>query len=49
MLGLRSLHVHTAALNKCRCVPLQGAKSEAFGPFSPKAELLNGRAAMIGE
>ena len=30
-------------------IPLfKGAKNEAFGPFSPKAELVNGRAAMIG-
>ncbi|GAB4822494.1 hypothetical protein N2152v2_009540 [Parachlorella kessleri] len=30
-------------------IPLfKGAKNEAFGPFSPKAELINGRAAMIG-
>jgi hypothetical protein len=27
---------------------VQGAKREAFGPFSPAAEMLNGRAAMIG-
>jgi hypothetical protein len=26
----------------------EGAKREAFGPFTPKAEELNGRAAMIG-
>lgn len=30
-------------------VPLtRGAKTEAFGPFTPAAEMLNGRAAMIG-
>ena len=30
-------------------VPLfKGIKREAFGPFSPNAELINGRAAMIG-
>ncbi|KAK9815345.1 hypothetical protein WJX72_002100 [[Myrmecia] bisecta] len=27
---------------------LKGAKSEPFGPFSPRAELVNGRAAMLG-
>jgi hypothetical protein len=27
---------------------LSGAKREAFGPFSPDAEMLNGRAAMLG-
>jgi hypothetical protein len=27
---------------------LKGAKSEAFGPFNANAEMLNGRAAMIG-
>ncbi len=26
----------------------KGAKTEAFGPFSPKAEMINGRAAMLG-
>ena len=30
-------------------IPLaKGAKLEAFGPFTPKAEMLNGRAAMLG-
>jgi 4-hydroxy-L-threonine phosphate dehydrogenase PdxA len=27
---------------------LKGARHEAFGAFSPRAEFLNGRAAMIG-
>lgn len=27
---------------------LKGVKQEAFGPFSPRAELTNGRAAMLG-
>ena len=27
---------------------LKGVKQEAFGPFSPKAEITNGRAAMLG-
>ena len=27
---------------------LKGVKQEAFGPFSPKAEVTNGRAAMLG-
>ncbi|KAL3131353.1 hypothetical protein ABBQ38_000638 [Trebouxia sp. C0009 RCD-2024] len=27
---------------------LKGAKSEAFGPFTPRAEITNGRAAMLG-
>jgi hypothetical protein len=27
---------------------LQGAKGETIGPFNPAAEMLNGRAAMIG-
>jgi len=27
---------------------LKGAKEESFGPFTPKAERWNGRAAMIG-
>ena len=26
----------------------KGAKAEAFGPFTPSAEMINGRAAMIG-
>ena len=26
----------------------QGKKAEAFGPFTPFAEIVNGRAAMIG-
>ncbi len=26
----------------------KGVKQEAFGPFSPRAELTNGRAAMLG-
>jgi hypothetical protein len=30
-------------------VPMtRGAKAEAFGPFTPNAELINGRAAMVG-
>ncbi|MEW5307734.1 MAG: hypothetical protein WDW36_010111 [Sanguina aurantia] len=27
---------------------LAGAKMEPFGPFTPKAEIVNGRAAMLG-
>jgi hypothetical protein len=27
---------------------LKNAKTEAFGPFTPAAEMLNGRAAMLG-
>lgn len=27
---------------------LQGRQAEAYGPFTPQAEILNGRAAMIG-
>jgi len=27
---------------------LKGVKQEAFGPFSPRAEITNGRAAMLG-
>lgn len=30
------------------CGPCRGAKSEAFGIFSPRAEITNGRAACLG-
>ena len=40
---------HFALFAAASLIPImKGAKEEEFGPFSPKAELLNGRAAMIG-
>lgn len=37
------------SISEFDCCLEQGVKKEAVGPFSPYAELINGRAAMIGE
>ena len=40
---------HFALFAAASIVPImKSAKEESFGPFSPQAEMLNGRAAMIG-
>merc|ERR1719271_822684 len=48
-MGQPQILFHFALFAAASLIPImKGAKEEEFGPFSPKAELLNGRAAMIG-